>query len=74
MEPRARVNRLFLQRAIDRGEISPVGDLDTIAMIMPSMIAYRVLMLHEPVDREFLLSVIDGVLLPAVGVRATADG
>jgi AcrR family transcriptional regulator len=73
MEPRARANRLFLQRAIDRGEIAPVGDLGTIAMIMPSMIAYRVLMLHEPVDREFLLSVIDGVLLPAVGVRG-ADG
>jgi hypothetical protein len=35
---------------------------------MPAMIAYRVLMLHRPVDREFLLSLIDGVLLPAVGL------
>jgi AcrR family transcriptional regulator len=73
MEPRARVNRLFLQRAIDRGEIAPVGDIDTLALVVPAMVAYRVLMLHEPVDREFLLSLIDGVLLPAVGLR-DADG
>jgi AcrR family transcriptional regulator len=72
-EPRARVNRLLLQRAIDRGEIAPVGDIDTLALVMPAMVAYRVLMLHEPVDREFLLSLIDGVLLPAVGLRG-ADG
>jgi hypothetical protein len=30
-----------------------------------------VLMLRTPVDREFLLSNIDGVILPAVGLRAT---
>ncbi|MCO1655317.1 TetR/AcrR family transcriptional regulator [Pseudonocardia humida] len=72
MEPRARINRLLLQRAVDRGEIAPVADLDTIALIVPSMVAYRVLMLHLPVDREFLLSLIDGVLLPAVGVRGAA--
>src|SRR4051794_8286031 len=68
MEPRARANRLLLQRAIDRGEIAPDVDLDTVTLIMPAMIAYRVLMLHRPVDREFLLSLIDGVLLPAVGL------
>jgi AcrR family transcriptional regulator len=73
MEPRARINRLFLQRAIDRGEIAPVGDIDTLALVVPAMVAYRVLMLHEPVDREFLLSLIDGVLLPAVGLPG-ADG
>ena len=68
MEPRARANRLLLQRAIDHGEIAPDVDLDTVTLIMPAMIAYRVLMLHRPVDREFLLSLIDGVLLPAVGL------
>lgn len=72
MEPRARVNRLFLQRAIDRGEIAPVGDIDTLALVVPAMVAYRVLMLRKPVDREFLVSLIDGVLLPAVGLRGGA--
>ncbi len=71
-EPRARVNRLFLQRAVDRGEIAPVGDIDTLALVMPAMVAYRVLMLRRPVDREFLISLIDGVLLPAVGLGSAA--
>jgi hypothetical protein len=72
MEPRARVNRLLLQRAIDRGEIAPVGDIDTLSLVVPAMVAYRVLMLRKPVDREFLVSLIDGVLLPAVGLRGGA--
>jgi hypothetical protein len=32
MEPRARANRLLLQRAIDRGEIAPDVDLDTVTL------------------------------------------
>jgi hypothetical protein len=32
------------------------------------MTAYRVLVLKKPVDRPFLVSLIDGVLLPAVGL------
>jgi hypothetical protein len=32
------------------------------------MASHRTLMLRKPVDREFLISVIDGVLLPAVGL------
>jgi AcrR family transcriptional regulator len=69
VEPRASLNRVFMQRAIERGEISADTDVDTLAMIMPSMTAYRVLILQKPVDREFLLSLIDGVLLPAVGLK-----
>ena len=34
------------------------------------MVAYRVLMLRTPVDREFLIRNIDSVILPAAGVRA----
>ncbi|MFP3466798.1 TetR/AcrR family transcriptional regulator [Leifsonia sp. SIMBA_070] len=70
VEPRASLNRVFMRRAIERGEISPDTDVDTISMIMPSMTAYRVLILQKPVDREFLLSLIDGVVLPAVGLKA----
>jgi AcrR family transcriptional regulator len=72
MEPRVRINRVLLQRAIDRGEIAPVADIDTLALVVPAMVAYRVLMLHQPIEREFLVSLIDGVLLPAVGLRAAA--
>jgi AcrR family transcriptional regulator len=68
VEPRARANRVLLQRAVDRGEISPDVDLDTVALIAPAMTTYRMLMLREPADRDFLVALIDRVVLPAVGL------
>jgi AcrR family transcriptional regulator len=79
VEPRRAVNRILMQRAVDRGEISPDCDIETLSLITPSMAAYRVLIMKKPVDRQFLVSLIDGVLLPALGLGrggagATADG
>jgi len=65
IEPRAAVNRIFLRRAIDRGEISAACDVEALAVLTPAMATYRLLILRKPVDAEFLLSLIDGVLLPA---------
>ena len=69
VEPRAAANRMLMQRAIDRGEISAECDIDTLSLITPSMAAYRALILRKPIDRAFLVSLIDGVLIPAVGLR-----
>ena len=69
IEPRAAINRIFFQRAIDRGEISPDVDIEQMCRIAPAMVSYRTLMLRTPVDREYMISVIDGVILPAAGVR-----
>jgi AcrR family transcriptional regulator len=68
IEPRAAVNRILLRRAIARGEIPADCDVDMLSLISPSMAAYRVLVLGKPVDREFLVSLIDGVVMPAVGL------
>ena len=68
VEPRAALNRLLLQRARDRGEISPECDIDTLAIIGPAMAAFRTLVQRKPIDREFLVSIIDGVVLPAAGL------
>jgi hypothetical protein len=68
--PRAEVNRVFLQRAIDRGEISANIDIAMVANISASMVTYRTMMLRQPVDRDFLVKVIDEVILPAVGLGA----
>ena len=66
--PRAEINRRFLQRAIDRGEIRADIDIPFIASISPSMVTYRTMMLGKPVDREYLIQILDNVVLPAVGL------
>jgi hypothetical protein len=70
--PRAKLNRIFLQRAIDRGEIRADLDIAMIANISTSMVTYRTMMLGQPVDRDFLIKVIDEVILPAVGLGRAA--
>lgn len=72
VDPRVAVNRIFLRRAMERGEIPADCDVETLALVTPSMAAFRVLVLKKPVDRDFLLSLIDGVLLPAVGLGAAS--
>jgi AcrR family transcriptional regulator len=70
VEPRAAANRIVFRRAVDRGEIAPDVDVETLCMIGPAMVAYRVLMLGRAVDREFLIGNIDRIVLPAAGLRA----
>jgi len=72
VEPRAAINRILMRRAADRGEIAADSDIETLSLVTPSMAAYRVLILKRPVDRAFLISLIDGVLLPALGLPAGA--
>jgi AcrR family transcriptional regulator len=70
--PRVRVNRIFLRRAIERGEIPADVDVDLLAQVGGAMATHRTLILRKPVDRAFVLSVIDGVILPACGIRPKA--
>ncbi|MDO7880967.1 TetR/AcrR family transcriptional regulator [Salinibacterium soli] len=69
VEPRAALNRIIFQRAVDRGEISADVDIETLIGIAPAIVAYRTLLLQKPVTREFMISTIDTVVLPAAGVR-----
>ncbi len=73
IRPRAEVNRLFLRRAMERGEIASDIDVETLSLVTPAMAAYRTLILKKPVDREFLLAMIDHVMLPAVGLGSAAS-
>ena len=43
--------------------------LELLSLIGPLLAIYRTLMLRKPVDREYLLGIIDNVVLPAAGVR-----
>lgn len=66
VEPWAVAHRIFMQRAIERGEISEFADIKTASQIIPSMAAYRALIQRKPFEKEFLINLIDGVLLPAL--------
>jgi len=70
MQPRVEANTILLRRAVERGEIPASTDIETLAVVSQAMATYRVMILRKPVDRAFILSVIDGVILPAVGLSA----
>jgi AcrR family transcriptional regulator len=74
VKPRAAANLFLMQRAIDRGEISPDCDIATLALVSPSMAAFRTLIERKPIDRPYLISLIDGVLLPALGLKPGQPG
>lgn len=70
VEPRARANRIIFRRAIERGEIPADSDVEQLITIGAALMHYRVLMLRKPADRDFAISMIDSVILPAARVRA----
>lgn len=69
--PRRAANRLLIERAIARGEIADDVDIDLISTIGSAMVAHRLLVERVPVTRAYLISIIDAIVLPAVGLRAT---
>ena len=68
MAPRIAAIRMFLERALARGEIRTDADLDALAMLLPALAAFRGLVERKPIDRDYQISLIDGILLPAAGV------
>jgi len=69
--PWANAHRIIMQRGIERGEIRPDADIETLSLVTPSLAAYRSLVQRLPFDFEFLTSLVDSVLLPALDVRQT---
>ncbi|EIC08130.1 hypothetical protein HMPREF1529_02378 [Microbacterium sp. oral taxon 186 str. F0373] len=70
VEPRAAALRVLIQRAIDRGEVSADVDVALVAQVIPAMTAYKTLMLGTAVDRDYIIALVDEVLLPSLGLRA----
>ncbi len=71
VEPWAQAHYALMQRALDRGEIPRTSDIATTSQVLPSMAAYRALVQRKEFDRVFLLSLVDGVILPALGINAS---
>lgn len=66
VEPWAMAHRILIRRAQERGEISEAADIETVAQLIPALAAYRSLIQRKPFEKEFLLTLIDSVLLPAL--------
>lgn len=69
VEPEMNEFNRIIRRAVDRGEISPGNPaLDYLVHMLVGAFATRALIDDLPPTREFLLSYIDAVVLPALGV------
>jgi AcrR family transcriptional regulator len=63
---RAALMRGLLERARERGELRPDVDLEMVASVAPAMIAYRKMVAGHRIDDEFVVQMIDSVILPLV--------
>ena len=61
----SQVHEVILERAIKRGEISPNANLELLAEITPAIMTYRIFMSQQPVNRKFIESLVDDVLIPS---------
>ena len=72
IEPEMAEFRRVLQRAIDRGEVRPDNPaIDFVRHMMLGGFAARTMIDELPPTQAFLLSYIDAVVLPALGVPTT---
>ncbi len=69
VEPWAEAHLALMRRAVARGEIPESADLATISRIMPTMAAYRTLVLRKDFEADFLITMIDRVILPVFGLK-----
>ena len=63
--PWIEVNRILIQRAVDRGEFDQPVDIDTLAELIPMLCVSRAAQ-RLPIDRAFSETLIDGVIIPAL--------
>jgi AcrR family transcriptional regulator len=62
---------LVFERAVARGEIPPIENLDTIVSILPALVLHRLIVTATVPDRTFFESVVEGVILPLLKAGPT---
>ncbi len=72
-EPWAAAHRTLIRRSVDRGETVAAVDIETLCHLIPSMAAYRSVVQQKPFDLDFLITMVDEVLLPALGVTTAGS-
>ena len=59
--------RHLIERALARGEVCAEGvDIEMLSRVIPSMAVSRALLQRQVADHEFIASLVDGVLMPAL--------
>jgi len=71
--PRQAVARRIFEAARDRGEIADGVDLDLMMSLLPAICVQQELVLNRSVDDDFVVRVIDSVVLPACTHQSAAD-
>lgn len=62
--PRRDAFATIVRHAIQRGEVVPTTDYGFIGQLFPAMTFHQLIMRAQPVDREFVISVIDDLIIP----------
>ena len=72
-QPYVEIYRRLLRRAVDTGEIAAryADSVAVLADVVPAMSTHRLNSGGEPVTRDFYVSVVDDVVLAAVGLAET---
>ena len=68
--PKVALTRTIYDRAKQRGEIAPEVDVDLIGTALPGIVLHRQFLLGTPPDTEFIVQVLDQIILPAVAAVA----
>jgi AcrR family transcriptional regulator len=61
-------NQTLMERAVARGEVTADVPISTLATVIPSLGGFRSLVQRRSFDLTFLTTMIDDVLLPALGI------
>ncbi|AMM21662.1 hypothetical protein AX769_17810 [Frondihabitans sp. PAMC 28766] len=71
-EPYVEVYRRILERAAERGEIlaGMIAKIPVVAEVVPAMSTHRLNAVGETAPRDFYVTVIDDIVLPALGVAS----
>lgn len=64
--PHVRELTAVFTRAVERGEIEPVENVDVVASILPALFLHRLLVVGAAPDPAYVETVIDGIIIPLV--------
>lgn len=64
--PRGAAIELVISRAIDRAELTGGTELEPLRGVLPALVFHRLAVEARPVDKNYIASVIDAVIIPAL--------